>query len=252
MRDLPIAPEPVAEVAPVAHVRSTARSAAGRPGSSRRTPAETANVAAFSDVGEVRARDGDDDACRAAGRPAVVAHSASCRSALASASSSSSTRFGSPARTAGRKNPLPMPATTASADDLQRGCATNGERAEHDEPAEIRGDHQALAGEPVDERAEQQPDRDRREDVGDQHGADPPAGVVRADVEVRRERDQREPVADPRAERSRRRGGGSCRAAGRPRGRESRSAVPAAAVTGARGRSRALRRRSRALRACRR
>ena len=122
-------------------------------------------------------------------------------------SSASETRLGSPASTAGRKKPFPIPATAASSDD-HGGRARERQRREHGQAAEVGADHQPLAREPVDERAEQQPDEDRGQDVGDQQLAHPPARVG-AVVDVDLERDHRQPVAERPSRRSRRRAAGS-------------------------------------------
>ena len=98
---------------------------------------------------------------------------------------------------------------------------------------------------------DEEPDDDPRDERGDEERADPP-GRVRAVVDVDGERDQREPVADPRAERRERRAGGSRPSPEDGRRRRARGRVPRWSVTRARARGRARPRRSRALRACRR
>ena len=71
---------------------------------------------------------------------------------------------------------------------------------EDGQPAEIGADHQPFAREAVDDRPEQEAEEDRRQHVGDEQRPDPPAGL-RPVVDVDLERDDREPVADPRRER---------------------------------------------------
>ena len=124
----------------------------------------------------------------------VVPQSTNCSRAFASGRSSSLTRFGTPARTAGRKNALPIPATSASADDRLR-VVDERQRGEHGQAAEIRHDHQALPRQAIDERAEQEADSDRRHDVRGEEGADPPARV-RAVVHLDLQGEQRQPGAD--------------------------------------------------------
>src|SRR5689334_14510571 len=62
------------------------------------------------------------------GPRAAAAHSVACSSDVAFASSSSSTRFGTPASTAGRKNEFAVPATAASA-TIPAALPTNGSAA---------------------------------------------------------------------------------------------------------------------------
>ena len=71
------------------------------------------------------------------------------------------------------------------------------QRGEHGQATEIRSDHQALAREAIDERAEEEPDRDRRHDVRRQQSAHPPARV-RAVVDLDLQREQRQPGSDSR------------------------------------------------------
>jgi hypothetical protein len=75
-----------------------------------------------------------------------------------------------------------------------------GQRGEDGEPAEVRADHQPLAREAVDKRAEHEPEDDRRQDVDDEQRSHPPARV-RPVVDIDLQRDDGEPVADPRCER---------------------------------------------------
>ena len=116
---------------------------------------------------------------------------------VACSRSSSVTRFGSPAHTAGRKKPVAMPFTAATA-TMALGSSTNGMSDERRRPHEVRDDHQPLAREPVDERAEREPDQDDREEVGDQERRQPPPGA-RLVVDVHREGERREIGADRRA-----------------------------------------------------
>ena len=105
-------------------------------------------------------------------------------SELALTSSSSGTRFGIAAFAAGRKNPVAMPATAASADDRGRALDER-QRREHAEADEVGADHEPAPRQPVDERAEQKPDDDDREEVGDEERRDPDARV-RHVVDLRR------------------------------------------------------------------
>ena len=97
-----------------------------------------------------------------------------CMSEFAFGSSSSGTRFGRPALAAGMKNPVAMPATAARA-TIAAGLSTNGSAAKTPKRDEVGGDHQPASRQPVDERAEQEPDDDDREEVGDQERSDPDA-----------------------------------------------------------------------------
>ena len=64
---------------------------------------------------------------------------------------------------------------------------------------QVRRDHQPAALEPVEQRAEREADEDARQDLHDQHGADPEARV-RPVLDVDRERDRRQKGADRRPE----------------------------------------------------
>ena len=88
------------------------------------------------------------------------------------------------------------PASTTSPSEL----STNGNAANTPKRDEVGGDHEPAAREPVDERAEQEPDDDDREEVRDQERRDPDArlGLV-ADLED--ERDRGEIRAEARARR---------------------------------------------------
>ena len=83
-------------------------------------------------------------------------------------------------------------------DDLAR-ARRERQRGEDAEPGEIGGDHQPAAREAVDERAEDEPDGDRRQEVGDQERAHPSARMG-AVVDVDRQRDEGEPRAEAGAE----------------------------------------------------
>ena len=79
-------------------------------------------------------------------------------------------------------------------DDLPR-ADREGEQDEHGAAREVGADQNPLAGEPVDERAEQEADRDPGQEVGDQQRADPDgrAGSV---LDVDHERDHGDPGAE--------------------------------------------------------
>ena len=82
-----------------------------------------------------------------------------------------------------------------------RACTgREGQRHERREPDEVGADHQPAPREAVDERPEQQADRNRRDEVGDEQRAHPGAGLG-ALVDVDRERDDGEHRPDTGAER---------------------------------------------------
>ena len=120
----------------------------------------------------------------------IVSCSASAAASSPAAGRRPATRFGSPAYAAGPGEPGGDAGDERERDDLPRadGEDEEDERAQADE---VGADQQPLAREPVDERAEQQPDRDRRQEVGDQQRADPHARV-RAVPDVDAERDHRD------------------------------------------------------------
>ena len=93
---------------------------------------------------------------------------------VASGSSASSTRLGMPAYTAGRKKPVAIPTTAGERDDRRRAVRER-EHAEHGGAHEIGDDQQPPPREPVDERREQEPDHDHRQEVRDQERAHPGA-----------------------------------------------------------------------------
>ena len=107
--------EALGEVAPAAAADRAVALQQPRRDERRRARPRARSVDGVDDVGEMRARGGDEHAAERAAR----ARSSSSRRAGAARSparsSSSATRFGSPASTAGRKNAFPIPATTASA-----------------------------------------------------------------------------------------------------------------------------------------
>ncbi len=169
----------------------------------------------------------------------------------ASASPLSATRFGSPASTAGRKNAVADPGDERRARRSRRPSCANGSATNTTSAAEVGADHQPLAREAVDERPEQQPEDDGRQDVRDEQGARPtspsPSGR-------RRRPAARSPRASCRARSRAWRG----RAAGTGRRRQRappRTPEPdaverePAAVTSPAARARAPRRRSRSPRA---
>ena len=84
--------------------------------------------------------------------------------------------------------------------DDRRRAVCEREHAEHGRTREIGDDQQAPPREPVDERREQQPDQDDRQEVGDQERADPGARA-RAVEDVDGERDGGEIRAHSGAER---------------------------------------------------
>ena len=188
--------EPVAEIGPVAPRDRVVRAERRWPGSGATIEAESTNVAAFDPVRDVRARRGEEPAGE--DRPDVQAMcSTVVRSEVACSRSSSETRFGIPAQTAGRKKPVAMPLTPASA-TIAAGSSTNGSASERSRPHEIGDDHQPPPREAVDERAERQPDDDDREEVRDQEGRQPATGVGPVE-DVDGERERREVRPDRRA-----------------------------------------------------
>ena len=84
--------------------------------------------------------------------------------------------------------------------DDRRRAGREREHAEHGGAHEVGDDQQPPPREPVDERREQQPDQDDREEVGDQERADPGARA-RAVEDVDGERDGGEVRAHAGAER---------------------------------------------------
>ena len=84
-------------------------------------------------------------------------------------------------------------------DDLAR-ARRERKRREDDGAQHVGGDHQLAAFEPVEQRAEREPDEDRRQDLDDEHGAHPEPRV-RAVLDVDRERDRSQERPDARAER---------------------------------------------------
>ena len=124
--------------------------------------------------------------------------SAACRMPFASASSSSSTTFGSPANRAGRKNPVANPTTPASATScagpVVNGSATNtAQRSRSDATISLRREKRST------KEPEQQPDDDHRDEVGDEERRNPLAGV-RAVPDVDHQRHHRETRPEPRAD----------------------------------------------------
>ena len=84
------------------------------------------------------------------------------------------------ARVGGRpREPGGDPGHERKRDELPRPGGED-EQHEHAEPDDVRRDEQQLAREPVDERPEQKPDRDRRQEVGDQERGHPDARVIGA------------------------------------------------------------------------
>ena len=84
-------------------------------------------------------------------------------------------------------------------DDLA-GRRRERQRREHAGAQQIRGDHQLPPLEPVEQRAERQPDRDRGQELDEEDAADPEAGV-RPVLDVDRERNRSEKRAEARRER---------------------------------------------------
>ena len=91
---------------------------------------------------------------------------------------------------------MAIPETAASA-TRPPDAVDERQRGEDAEAHEVRGDHEPSPREPVDERAEQEPDHDDREEVGDEERGDPDArlGVV---VDLERQRDRGEIRAEAR------------------------------------------------------
>jgi len=102
--------------------------------------------------------------------------------------------LGTPATTAGRKNAFPTPATTDSA-TIAVALPANGSAQKTTSRPTSEAIYQRLAGEPIDERAEEQAEEDRWEQVRYQQRSDPPARV-RAVVHVDLKCDERDPVAE--------------------------------------------------------
>ena len=90
------------------------------------------------------------------------------------------------------------PGDRSQHDDLGRALRKR-ERAEDEEANDVRGDHHAAPREAVDERAHREAEHDRGQEVGDQQRAHPGAGA-RPVPDVDRQRDEREPGAQARAE----------------------------------------------------
>ena len=88
------------------------------------------------------------------------------------------------------------PGERGQGDDHRRRWSRTGSAQKIAARSRSAADHQALAREPVDERAGEQPDHDRGQDVRDQERADPRPGVG-AVLDVDRERDEREPGSEP-------------------------------------------------------
>ena len=88
-------------------------------------------------------------------------------SAFARGRSSPETRFGSPAYAAGRREAGGDAGDERERDDLARRDR-EGEQHEDGQPHDVGADEQPLPREAVDERPEQEADRDRRQEVGDQ------------------------------------------------------------------------------------
>ena len=118
---------------------------------------------------------------------------------LASARSAAVTRFGSPAYEAGRKKPVAKPGGRGEDDD-RPGLFVKGRAAKMPSRRQVGDDHDPPAREPVDQRAEQQADGHRRQEVRDEQRAHPRrrAGPV---VDVDRQRDDRDPGSEARRER---------------------------------------------------
>ena len=113
--------------------------------------------------------------------------------------SSSETRFGIPAYTAGRKKPVAIPDERREDDDRGRALCER-QRGEDRDAREIGRDEQAPSREAVDERPEQQPDHDDRKEVRDQERADPRSGP-RPVEDVDGQRQRRQIRSGSRAER---------------------------------------------------
>ena len=78
------------------------------------------------------------------------------------------------------------------------------QRHEHADADRVRRDHQRAPRQPVEERPEEQPDDDRRQELDDEHRTDPETGVrrvLRPLLNVERQRDGGHERADARAER---------------------------------------------------
>ena len=80
------------------------------------------------------------------------------------------------------------------------GIRRERQRDEHADAQSVGRDHQRAALEPVEQRPEQEPDDDRRQELDDEHRTDPEPGV-RPVLDVDRERDRRQQRPGTRAER---------------------------------------------------
>jgi hypothetical protein len=158
--------------------------------------AESRKVTAFTAYGT----DGPQTAKRkapATGPTVIASVSTVTVSEFAFASSSSGTRFGI-AGIGGREE-------EARGDSRHRrehdeACRAVDERKcrEDAKTSEIGDDHQPAAREPVDERTEQEPDEDDRQEVGDEERRDPLPGL-RQLLDLKHESDGREIGAEARA-----------------------------------------------------
>ena len=221
----------------------TLQQACRDPADERRRDGEGPRV---QDVREVRARRGDDERRRAAGRsrwsstPRVAG--ARSRPAALRRRRGWADRRG---RRAGRTRCRSL--RRRRAPTIRAGLETNGRAAK----TASRPTSEVTIRPLRESRSTSGPNRRPIAIAGtmfaSSDGADPQAGVVRSRRRGRPGARSAPASCRSRSRRSRGRADGSCRAAGLPRDRESPRTLPAAAVTGARGRSRALRRRSRAL-----
>ena len=104
--------------------------------------------------------------------------------------------MGSPAYTAGRANPVAIAGDERERDDLARRDRER-EQDEDDQTDDVRADEQPLPRKAVDQRTEQEPDCDRRQEIGDQQRRHPLARVGPV-LDVDGERDDREERPEPR------------------------------------------------------
>ena len=142
--------------------RARSRSAAAAPGSARRGRRETRNETALIQYASVRARRRSEHAAERAGPTAQLTFSIVCRSAFAVPSSSSGdeVRDARVDRRAGRSRSRGP--RRARARRSGRRSSRTAARAKTAARSEVGGDHQLAPLEPVEQRAEREPDDDRR------------------------------------------------------------------------------------------
>ena len=136
--------------------------------------AEKRNVAGVHPVNDVRAREAHEDA--GVNGIAAASHSVPWRSVVAESRPRSSTRFGAPAKTAGRKNEF-GDAGHRREHDHRAWMVGEGQQREDDEPRDVGAHDQRLSRKPVDQRPDEEADEDPRHERDEEQKGYPPRRV---------------------------------------------------------------------------